>query len=156
MGAESVERTARNMASRKARARFFLLLPFLLAFSLFHLACALYNPASLLQEKPSPKAIPVTAPQVTLQWDPPATGGSSVTSYIVSFRIHGTSSWTTLATIPAALQPSCTVLYTTVGAGSFDFGVTAVSSSGTDSSLHTSLDPTADPATGWYLNWWGP
>lgn len=156
MGVESARQTVQGRAGRKARARFLLLLPFLLAFAFFPVACALYNPASFVEQKSNPKAIPITAPQVTLAWDPPASGASNVTSYIVSFRIHGTTSWTTLATIPAVPQPSYTVLYSAVGAGSFDFGVTAVSSTGVDSAEHTSLDATADPTTGWYLNWWGP
>ena len=127
------------------------LLSFLAVFS-----CALYNPASFVQNKSDPKAIPITAPQITLQWDPPASGASSVASYVVSFRMHGASSWTTLATIPATATPSYVVPYSAVGAGSFDFGVVAVSSGGTNSPEHTSLDTTADPHSGWYLNWWGP
>ena len=143
------QRTADSNPACRAIPLALVLTAVLAAFS-----CALYNPASFVKNKSDPKAIPVTAPQVTLQWDPPA--GSTPASYIVSFRIHGTTSWTTLATIPAATQPSYVVPYSAVGAGSFDFGVVAVSSSGSDSPEHTSLDATADPTPGWYLNWWGP
>jgi len=47
-------------------------------------------------------------------------------------------------------------LYSTVGHGNFDFGVTAVTGTGVDSSMHTSLDRTADPTTGWFLTWGSP
>ena len=154
MVANSYKEKGRRTTAPRFWIHAILVLPFLLSLALFCLSCALYNPASFVQEKSNPKAIPITAPQIVLQWDPPS--GSGVTGYIVSFRIHGTTSWTTLATIPASSQPSYTIPYASVGAGSFDFGVTAVESDGTDSPTHSSLDATADPTSGWYLNWWGP
>ena len=122
-------------------------------FSHFLSACTLYNPAAFVQHKSDPDNILSAATQVTLQWDPPASGASQVVSYTVSYRIHGTSTWTTLATVPASSQPSYTVLHSAVGNGTFDFAVVAVGSTGATSPIHTSLDPTADPTSGWYLTW---
>jgi hypothetical protein len=136
-----------------------LLLPF------FFLACPLYNPAAFVQNPAQgsgnqnpvsgggqPNDVQLTASQATLAWDPPASG-PSVVSYTISYRLHGTSTWTTLATIPASSQPSYTVLRSAIGPGSFDFAVASVDSTGVSSPLHTSLDSTADPSTGWYLTW---
>jgi Fibronectin type III domain len=144
--------------NRRARFSFILLLAF---FSLLLSACPLYNPAAFIKGQPAPGGQPQagaddissTATQATLQWDPPATGGSQVVSYTISYRIHGTTTWTTLATIPATSQPEYTVLRSTLGSGSFDFAVVAVNGTGAISPLHTSLDATADPTSGWYLTW---
>ena len=114
--------------------------------------CPLYNPAAFIQKQAQPADVLSAAAQVTLAWDPPATGPSPV-SYTVSYRIHGTSTWNTLATVPASSQPTYTVLRSTVGTGNFDFAVAAVDANGVSSPLHTSLDPTADPNSGWYLSW---
>ena len=125
--------------------------------------CPLYNPAAFIKNEPTtggqlqagPNDVQSTAAQATLQWDSPPSGPLQVVSYIVSYRVHGTSNWKMLATVPASSQPEYTVLRSAVGNGSFDFAVAAVDSTGASSPLHTSLDPTADPASGWYLTW-GP
>jgi len=154
-----------------SRAHFtFLLLILLPLFLLSLFGCPLYNPAAFIgqqqtttsgqqqtttggQQQTGPNDISSTATQVTLQWDQPVSGGSQVVSYTVSYRVHGTSTWNLLATVPASSQPSFTVLRSAVGQGDFDFAVAAVDSNGAASTLHTSLDPTADPASGWYLTW---
>ena len=147
---------ARNIRG-PVRFRHFLLLTL---FSLLLSACPLYNPAAFIQhpaspDNTSPDNISSAATQAILQWDPVSSGATQVVSYVVSYRVHGGSVWNTLATIPASSQPSYTVLHATLGAGSFDFAVAAVDSTGAVSPLHTSLDTTADPTSGWYLTW-GP
>ena len=103
-------------------------------------------------EGEDPLGIGVFDPQVTLAWSPPP---SEVDSYKLLMRVHGTTDWYVLAeAIAAAAEPEHTVLHSdpAVGDGDFDFGVVAVKD--TDSSLmHTSLDVTAQPDTGWYLSW---
>ncbi len=94
-------------------------------------------------------AEPTAASQITLAWDPPA---GAIEKYRVYFRIHGTADWVQLAEIPAAPAPEYTVLHSALGSGEFDFGVVAVQS-GNQSSLHSSLDATANPTAGWYLKW---
>ena len=115
--------------------------------------CPFYTPAASIQPQIALANIGTTAAQLTLLWDPPASGASQVASYAVGYRIHGTSTWNTLATIPASPQPSYTVLHSAVGNGSFDFAVSAKDTAGVTSPLHTSLDPTADPSSGWFLTW---
>lgn len=116
-------------------------------------ACPLYNPAAFVQQRTTPNDVLSTATQVTVGWDPPSSGALDVVSYVVSYRIHGTTTWNKLATVSASSQPSYVVQRSVIGSGSFDFAVAAVYSNGNASPLHTSLDPTADPTTGWYLSW---
>ena len=154
MGVETKTRTdpLHRFGSRVRAGLVSKLLP-LAFFSLLVSACPLYNPAAFVQPRNAPKDILSEATQITLAWDPPASGASQVVSYTVSYRIHGTSTWNTLATVPANAQPTYTVLRSVVGTGSFDFAVAALYSDGVNSPLHTSLDPTADPTSGWYLSW---
>ena len=90
-----------------------------------------------------------TADQVVLAWDAPP---GLVQSYRVYFRIHGETDWVLMEEIPAVPSPQYTVLHSTLGNGQFDFGVIAVYASD-ESAVHTSLDQTASPQTGWYLEW---
>ena len=92
----------------------------------------------------------VTNPEVTLAWDPPP---SSVASYKLFYRDHGAASWTFLAELPAAETPQFTLTHPSFGNGDFDFGVVAVSTAAAESPMHTSLDQTAYPDSGWYLRW---
>ena len=92
----------------------------------------------------------VTNPEVTLAWDPPP---SSVASYKLFYRNHGAVSWTFLAEVPAADTSQFTLTHSGFGNGDFDFGVVAVSAAAAESAMHTSLDPTAYPDSGWYLRW---
>jgi hypothetical protein len=138
-------------SSTSGRARLFAALSAALLSSLLLFACPLPDPAAFVAPKSAPEDVLSTAAQITLAWDPPASG--SVVNYIVSYRSHGSSAWIALATIPASPQPSYTVLRSATGTGIFDFAVAAEDSSGTVSILHTSLDQTADPNSGWYLSW---
>jgi hypothetical protein len=124
----------------------------LIVFPLSVSACPLYNPASFV-ELQAAKNILLAAKKITLAWDPPVSGTSSVVNYVVSYRIHNTSAWTTLATVPASAQPSFVVSHSAIGGGSFDFAVVAVTSNGATSFVHTSLDAAAVPAGGWFLTW---
>ena len=129
-----------------------LLLPFLILVSMLA-GCVLYDPTAFL--KPTGKAVvavPVetSADQVTIQWDAPA---SEVAKYIVSFRIHGDADWVPLGEAPASPAPEYTVQYAVLGDGDFDFAVIAESSTAEQSVVHMSLDPTAQPSSGWFLRW---
>jgi hypothetical protein len=137
----------------KTRLLRFLLLLLVLVVS-FLSGCVLYDPA-VFQKAATPAAAAVmvtsSADQITLQWDPPA---SEVAKYIVSFRIHGETNWIPLLPeVPAVPAPEFTVLYAQLGDGDFDFAIAAENSVGERSNLHMSLDPTAQPPTGWYLHW---
>jgi hypothetical protein len=115
----------------------------------------LYDPTAFLKgTAPAATAVMVesSADQIVLQWDPPA---SAVTKYIVSFRIHGESNWVPLplGEIPATPLPEFPVLYADLGDGDFDFAIVAENAVGEKSNVHISLDPTAQPPSGWFLRW---
>ena len=135
----------------KKRVRLLLLL-FCFLLVGFLSGCVLYDPAAFQRAAPGAKSVMVesSADQIILQWDPPA---SEVTKYIVSFRIHGQTNWVPLGEIPAVPLPEFPVLYTQLGEGDFDFGIVAENAADEKSTVHISLDPTAQPPTGWYLHW---
>ena len=94
--------------------------------------------------------------KVTLTWDPPLTGAIGAlapAAYRVYYRLHGVGSWSFLAEVPAGESPSCMVYHKDIGNGSWDFAVRAVTAAGSASLMHTSLDSTADPLSGWYVVW---
>ncbi len=125
---------------------FFLLVGFLSG-------CVLYDPTAFLKGKAptaDPQMVESSADPIILAWDPPA---SEVAKYIVSFRIHGESSWVPLGEVPAVPAPEFAVQYATLGDGDFDFAITAENASGEKSNVHMSLDPTAQPPSGWFLRW---
>jgi hypothetical protein len=98
-----------------------------------------------------PLEVSSSAAEVTLAWDPPP---SAIVLYRVLFRIHGTSSWYSLTdNLPAEPAPQFTVRHTDLDSGIFDFGVIAVNAEEAESSMHYSLESTAQPDTGWYLVW---
>ncbi len=98
-----------------------------------------------------PRQVAISGTEVTLAWDPPP---SDVAVYRVLFRIHDTTSWYSLTDdLPAGPSPQYTVLHSAVDNGIFDFGVIAVNAEDAESSMHYSLQTTAQPNTGWYLVW---
>lgn len=113
-------------------------------------ACVLPNCTVFLEEGKS-EMVTVSADQIVLLWDPPA---SAVDHYTVYFRIHGTPDWVVLGDAAADPQPQFTVKHSDVGDGEFDFAVVAVDASAQMSAYHTSLDNTASPETGWYVSWY--
>jgi hypothetical protein len=127
----------------KTIAPFFLLLFLFCFFS----GCCLYDPAAFLEGRAT--VIGSKADQVVLLWDAPI---STISKYIVSFRIHGETNWTLLQEVSAPTT-ELLVLYSQLGDGDFDFAVVAENSIGERSEIHSSLDETAEPSTGWYLHW---
>ncbi len=114
----------------------------------------LFPSSSQGQTDPTPTQPPVdsnatliTADQITLQWDPPT---ETPDHYDVFYRIHGASDWSELG---QASQADYTVLHSTLGNGQFDFAVASVNTQNVSSGLHSSLDQTAIPSTGWYVEW---
>jgi len=85
--------------------------------------------------------------EFSLVWNDDA----SAATYNVYKRVHGDDKWTVLA----AKVVSTTLIITTsmLPYGAYEFAVSYVSVDGVESILHTSLDATADPDTGWFLEW---
>ena len=88
--------------------------------------------------------------QVTFAWDVPS---GNVQKYRFYYREHGTQQWILLEEITATSNPEVTISHSTLQNGAYDFAVTTVDNIGSESSVHSSLDPTASPDTGWYLRW---
>ena len=118
----------------------------------FFSGCAMYDPGVFGEIVINGQAIPIKTQQdtVTLAWDPPS---GPVETYRIYYREHGVLMWEMLDEIAATPSPEYVLNIAQFGEGSFDFGVSAVDSSDQESAIHTSLDITADPTTGWYLIW---
>ncbi len=58
-----------------------------------------------------------------------------------------------MGSINSSDNPYFTVKHSDVGDGVYVFAVSTVGEGGGQSPLHTSLDYTADPISGWYV-WW--
>jgi hypothetical protein len=95
-------------------------------------------------------AIPVAGTSFTLAWDA-ATG--DVDEYEVFFRDHGSDEWVLLGTADAVADPTFDVTDSILAYGNYDFAVRAVLIDGNTTEYHTSLDSTADPNDGWYIEW---
>ena len=97
------------------------------------------------------------SPSLTLQWDPPPddflNSPHEVTSYIIYYRDYQTPSWRVLDIIPASGKPEYTVRHEQLGDGAYVFAVQSISEDSGRSAIHTSLDASADPISGWYVLW---
>jgi hypothetical protein len=128
---------------------------FAAALSAFCFIC----PALVGCSLPTSGVFPITVRslRITLEWDPPTQQFPSpsllVSRYRVYFRPHGSYSWQLIKEIPATGSPSLQLEHADFGDGSFDFAVSAITASGGESPFHTSLDASADPYGGWFLNW---
>lgn len=115
----------------------------------------------LLQSCPAPFAGNAEASQITLKssnavlsWDPPhASHRFGPTAYRIYCSKRGSGGWMYLGEIAATESPSYTVKYEDLGSGLWTFAVRAVYPGRGVSNLHSSLDATADPFGGWYVNW---
>lgn len=103
--------------------------------------------------------IVVKGESFTLAWDP---GGpeipndpNAVIQYNVYYRAHGSYYWRLLMEVVSSGNPECVITSEAMDYGRYDFAVSAVSKQGSESALHSSLDRTANPFTGWYINWIG-
>ncbi len=96
--------------------------------------------------------IPVTGP-FTVAWDPaPSEPDDPIAYYQVHVHRRDTFAWVHLGDTEGPL-PTFDVTAQMLEPGRYDFAVIAVTDSGLESDHHTSLDDTADPATGWYVDW---
>ena len=94
-------------------------------------------------------ALGVTGESFTLAWDP---SDGDITGYEVYYRPHGSDAWTELGTTGAS-DTQFAVSNAILDYGTYEFAVAATIDGGETSDYHTSLDATADPDSGWYLEW---
>jgi hypothetical protein len=153
-GTGNIDLKKKNWVAGCGSIRFAALLVVVVILSLLT-ACQLPDFGAFLKQpilqQPKEEGITTDAEQITLAWDAPP---EAVSSYDVYCRSHGTSSWQVMGSVSAVPQPEYTVLHSTLGNGEYDFAVIAVNDQGDRSDYHTSLDPTAQPDTGWYLVWY--
>jgi hypothetical protein len=107
------------------------------------------NDGNLSGEDQSITRIAVKGDSFTLAWDPPAEG--NVTEYKLYFRLHGDEKWIKLDKVDGT-STQYTVTYPELDYGEYDFAVTSLYSD-SESEYHTSLEQTAKPETGWFLDW---
>ena len=105
-----------------------------------------------LSEKEA-EAIVIDRSTFTLAWNPPSEvdGTDSVYGYRIYYRPHGEQKWFILDTLERS-RTEYTVIYPKIDYGEYEFAVASIQA-GDESDLHTSLDTTATPGTGWYLEW---
>jgi hypothetical protein len=99
---------------------------------------------------PQAQIIPISGDHFTLYWDE---SPEPVSEYRLYQRHHGGTEWTLLGT--GLVLPQATITQTDLDFGRYEFAVSSVDMDGVESELHTSLDATADPGTGWCLDWTG-
>lgn len=99
------------------------------------------------------KKLEINEDSFTIAWDMD-TGESVPDSYHLYFRHRGEESWTFLSTVEDGTVSEFTVTSNDLSYGTYEFAVTSVVG-GVESAMHTSLDDTADPVSGWYIEWMG-
>lgn len=103
--------------------------------------------------------IVVKGESFTLSWDDDSNRISNnenkSVKYKLYYKTHGSSSWQPLDEIESGTQLEYTVVSEKLDYGIYDLGVSSVNSDGKESSIHSSLDMSADPFCGWYINWIG-
>ncbi len=125
----------------------------------FSVLASIYAALTACSLPPDSGAFPITvhSTYITLRWDPPAvrftTPSLQVSKYRIYFRTHGIGSWQFIKEVPATGSPYLKLDHADFGNNSFDFAVSAVNESNIESTVHTSLDPTAYPYGGWFINW---
>jgi hypothetical protein len=114
---------------------------------------------SLFPFRNEPTEILIKGEKLTLAWGPPeyvgSYAGSELAYYKVYYRTRGAEDWIKLKDIHTAENLSLTVTNEDLDYGYYEFAVSAVDYDDNESPLHASTDTSADPITGWYVNWIG-
>lgn len=154
----------RNKTRRQPIACIFtLFLVFIAAGCTNPLQLMIPSSASQAEERPEPVAaedevadepvsavqrVVVSASEFSLAWDYPVQDAGTFTIY---YRHVDSDRWQLLKTGLSA--PLLSVDDSMLGYGDYEFAVSFTSENGVESGLHTSLDSTAIPTTGWYIAW---
>ena len=108
------------------------------------------KPAPLSFTEPGER-IEITEDTFTIAWDPDPQGGIP-DSYRMYFRSLGNETWSLLSEVVPDMEPMFTITQDNLSFGIYEFAVSAVVG-GIESDLHTSMDKTASPGTGWFVDW---
>lgn len=98
--------------------------------------------------KPGQK-ISITEENFTVSW---SNSETTADSYKIYYRAHGSSDWIYLSTTASGSVLEYTIDQSILPYGTYDIAVSTVTGS-LESELHTSMDDTASPSTGWYIDW---
>lgn len=96
--------------------------------------------------------IKLAATDFTISWD---SDDLSVDLYRIYYREHGSFNWVLLGSTDSGADLEYSIGNSMLAYGVYDFAVSSVSGA-EESELHSSMDDTAVPATGWYINWESP
>lgn len=136
------------------RKKYFTIFLSILIFSVFS-GCKL----GLIAKTSESLEIVVKGESFTLAWDP---GGPEIPNdpnfvvrYNIYYRNHGSYYWRFLMKIESSGNPECLITDKEIDYGRYDFAVSAINEQGETSALHSSLDSSANPFSGWYINWLG-
>jgi len=94
----------------------------------------------------------ITEDSFTIVWDPDPESGIP-DAYRMYFRSRGDESWNLLSEVAPDTEPVFDVTQDNLSFGIYEFAVSAVAA-GVESDLHTSMDDTASPGTGWFVDWY--
>jgi hypothetical protein len=104
------------------------------------------------------KEFTISEDSFTFKWD----GNDDVVSFKIYYREHtqygwnqSQYGWNLLGETEDTADPEYTINSNNLDYGIYDIGISAVSLEGVESLIHTSLDDTASPDNGWYINWTG-
>lgn len=87
---------------------------------------------------------------LTLKWD--YDDEMPIEYFRLYFKAHGSPNWTSMILLTKITEAEATINHNKLGDGSWDFGVSAVVNN-TESEIHSSMDHSASPETGWYIKW---
>ena len=114
---------------------------------------------SLFPFKNGPTEILIKGEKLTLAWDPPeyagSYAGSELAYYRVYYRTYGAEEWVKLKDTETDESLSLTVTNKDLDYGYYEFAISSIDKDANESPLHASTDTSADPMTGWYVNWIG-
>jgi hypothetical protein len=102
----------------------------------------------------APEKIPIVTAEFTIAWDPPDETETPA-GYRVYYSPYKEVLWTTLADIDDGETTEYTITREALPYGEYIFAVTSLSEDESESEKHTSLDDTAEPPSGWYVDWVG-
>jgi len=96
--------------------------------------------------------IPVSADSFTISWDYDSV--TEVDEYRIYYREHNSFIWTFLGSTVSGSVLEFTIDQNILAFGAYDLAVSSVAGA-VESELHSSMDDSAVPATGWYIDWAG-
>lgn len=93
--------------------------------------------------------------EIKIEWNNPVALSKKnlIKSNRIYIRKHGQIIWQFVEEIKMSENPSITVHGNSFSPGKYDIGVSTVTKDDEESRIHSSLDKTAYPPTGWYIFW---